>query len=88
MLPRVVDARHAGGYRVWLKFADGLTGEIDLADQIWGAMFEPLRDLETFAKVRVDAEFDTIVWPNGADLSPTWLHDQLRAAQDTTAAAE
>ena len=88
MLPRVVDARHAGQYRVWLRFADGLTGEIDLADQLWGAVFEPLRNIETFANVRVDTQTDTIVWPNGADVSPTWLHEQLRAAQSTKAAAE
>ena len=42
-VPRVTDIRHAGGYRVWLRFADGLTGEIDLSDALWGPMFEPLR---------------------------------------------
>lgn len=30
-------------------------------------MFEPLKDVEYFAKVAVDAELGTVVWPNGAD---------------------
>ena len=60
MLPRVVDTRHAGDYLVWLRFSDGLSGEIDRADQLWGPVFE-------------------ITWPNGADLSPSWLHETLRA---------
>lgn len=30
MMPRVVEAKHLGGYRVWLRFKDGLEGELDL----------------------------------------------------------
>lgn len=87
MLPRVIDARHAGGHRVWLRFADGLTGEIDLSNELWGGVFEPLKDPTEFAKLRVDPALDTIVWPTGADLSPQWLHDQIKA-QTKSAAAE
>lgn len=86
MLPKVIDARHAGQYKVWLRFADGLSGEIDLADELWGTMFEPLKNVEMFAKLRVDGDLDTIVWPNGADLSPQWLHEQLEARAKATAA--
>ena len=81
MFPKVVDARHAGGYRVWLRFADGLSGELDLGPELWGPMFEPLKDVAEFAKLRVDDDLDTIVWPNRADLSPQWLWEQVRAAQ-------
>jgi hypothetical protein len=35
-----------------------------------------LRDVEYFAKVAVDAELGTVVWPNGADLAPEVLHEQ------------
>jgi Protein of unknown function (DUF2442) len=88
MLPAVVDARYAGGYRVWLRFADGLTGEIDLSAELWGPVFEPLRSVETFAKVHLEPDTDTIAWPNGADFSPSWLHGQLLQQQRKTAAAE
>ena len=87
MMPKVVDARHAGGYRIWLRFADGLSGELELSSELWGAVFAPLKDIAFFAQVRVDADLDTIVWPNGADLSPQWLHDQLEL-QAKAAAAE
>lgn len=53
MLPRVIDARHAGAYRVWLRFADGLSGEIDLKAELWGAVFEPLKNTDEFAKLFV-----------------------------------
>jgi hypothetical protein len=80
MLPQVIDGRHAGGYRVWLRFADGLSGEIDLEKELWGPVFEPLKDVAEFAKVRFEPDIGTIVWPNGADLAPEFLHDELKAA--------
>ena len=86
MLPRVIDAHYAGEYRVWLRFSDGLTGEIDLADQLWGPVFEPLKDPAFFAKMCVEPDTDTITWPNGADLSPSWLHEKLRVNRQSTAA--
>ncbi len=70
---------HLGGHRLRLKFADGLVGDVDLSDRFAGRvgpMFEPLRDVDYFAQVSVDAELGTIVWPNGADLAPDVLHEQ------------
>jgi hypothetical protein len=57
-----------------------LSGEIDLEKELWGPVFEPLKDVAEFAKVRFDPEADTIVWPNGADLAPEFLYDALGAA--------
>jgi hypothetical protein len=71
---------YLGEYRLRLTFADGLVGEVDLASKFergLGPVFEPLRDQGFFARVRVDAELGTIVWPNGADLAPEVLHDQV-----------
>ena len=56
MMPRVIDARHISAYRVWLRFDDGLAGEIDLEKELWGPVFEPLRDVAEFAKLRADPE--------------------------------
>jgi hypothetical protein len=80
MLPRVIDARHAGAHRVWLRFADGLTGEIDLAPELWGEVFEPLRDVSEFAKLKADPELETVVWPNGADFAPEFLYEKVKQA--------
>ncbi len=68
-----VEAR--GGHRLWVEFGDGASGEVDLAGILsFAGVFEPLRDLAYFARVRVDRELGTIVWPNGADLDPIVLH--------------
>jgi hypothetical protein len=62
------------GYRLRLKFSDGLVRVVDLADRLWGPMFEPLKDPSFFRQVRVDEEAGTVAWPNGLDLDPDVLH--------------
>jgi hypothetical protein len=84
----VVEAKHVGGYRVWLRFKDGVQGEIDLEQELWGEVFEPLKNVAEFAKLRAHPELHTLVWPNGADFAPEWLWEQVRAANADRAAAE
>ena len=77
MIP-VIEVRHLSGYALWLRFADGTEGEIDLSGELWGPIFEPLRDPEFFKQVRVNPELRTITWPNGADLAPEFLYQGIR----------
>lgn len=53
---------------------------IDLQDELWGEVFEPLKDLDVFRCFRVDTELDTIVWPTGADLAPEFLYEHAIGA--------
>jgi hypothetical protein len=71
---RITDVEPLHGYTLRLDFSDGSTRDVDLEAELWGPMFEPLRDLEEFRKVAVDPTLGTIVWPNGADLDPDVLH--------------
>jgi hypothetical protein len=77
MLPKLKEAKYRGDYRVWLKFADGVEGEIDLEKELWGEVFRPLRDKTRFAELGVNEDIETIVWPNGADFAPEFLYQQL-----------
>lgn len=58
-----------------LDFNDGTTGEIDLSSELYGEVFEPLRDSAVFAQVQVNPETGTIEWPNGADFAPEFLSE-------------
>lgn len=74
----VVDVRPLGGYRVFIKFEDGVQGEVDLAEVIrLDGVFAPLRDPARFAEVRVHPELGTLCWPNGADLDPDVLYSKI-----------
>jgi Protein of unknown function (DUF2442) len=72
-------------YTLRLTFDDGSERVVDLADELWGPMGEPLRDPAYFRQVRVDAELWTVVWPNGFDLDPDVLHG--RRSNDLAPAA-
>ena len=63
----VTHAKLVGQYALERTFADGAVKVVDLERELWGEMFEPLREPDEFAKVRVDPDAGTIVWPNGAD---------------------
>ena len=75
MLVDVVEARPLGGYRVHLRFEDGVEADLDLGEVIrFEGVFAPLRDPARFAELRVHPELGTIYWPGGADLDPDVLY--------------
>lgn len=74
----VVEVRQVGGYVLWLRFRDGTAGEIDLERELYGAVFEPLRDPAVFSQFQIHPEFHTLTWPNGTDFAPEFLHDNVR----------
>jgi len=74
----VLEARHIRAYTVWLRFRDGTSGEIDLAPALQGPVMAPLKDPVFFKQFTIHPEFHTLVWPNGADFAPEFLHDNVR----------
>jgi hypothetical protein len=75
----VVEAKHAGGTSLWLRFRDGTEGHFDVRPDLRGPVFERLRDPDYFRRFKVDPELLTVCWPDGADISPVYLHEYVRA---------
>jgi len=78
MVPRISDIKYVSDYRIWLKFEDGSQGEVDLENELWGEVFEPLKKKEVFKSVRLDRELNIISWDNGADFSPEFLYEMVK----------
>jgi Protein of unknown function (DUF2442) len=82
---RIRSVEPLDGFVVRLSFDDGTERKVDLESELWGPIFEPLREnRELFRQVRVDAELGTIVWPNGADMDPDVLHGDFEPAGTVT----
>ncbi len=51
---------------------------VDLKDELYGEVFEPMKAMEKFKAFKVDAVLGTIVWDNGADFAPEFLYEKLK----------
>ena len=80
---RVIRVKPLPAYRLFVEFADGVKGEVDLSNRLFGPIFEPLKDLDFFAQAVID-EFGVICWPNGADLAPDALHETIAESHAET----
>jgi hypothetical protein len=80
MIPRVAEARYVQDYTIHLRFADGTEGDVDLRGELYGELFEPLKDQAFFQQFSIHPEFHTLAWPNGADLAPEFLYENVQLA--------
>ena len=75
MFLHVRTVRHIRAYELRLEFSDGAVKNVDLSNELYGKIFEALRDPAFFCQVRVNEETNTIEWPNGADFAPEFLYE-------------
>ena len=75
MLKDILEAKPLANYQLFVRFEDGEEGVVDLTKMIdFTGVFAPLQDERYFAQVRVNPEWGTVYWPNGADLDPDVLY--------------
>ena len=76
MLHAVKKVEYIKDYKLKLTFRNKDVKVVDLEKELWGPMFEPLKDIEYFKKVKTDGH--TIVWPNEVDFCPDVLYEMGR----------
>ncbi len=81
MFVHVIAVEYLGEYRLWLRFSNGVEGVVDLESELYGEVFQPLRDKTLFQQVYLTSR--TVEWPNGADFAPEFLLEQVRTPQST-----
>jgi hypothetical protein len=77
---RVIKVRALPEYRLQVEFEDGVRGILEYRNELTGEVFEALRDPVQFAKVGID-EDGVVCWPNGTDLAPDAMYEDLKAQQ-------
>ena len=76
----LVEAKYLRDYILWVRFSDGSEGEVDLVNELYGEVFEPLKDLKLFQSFEIHPELKVITWTNGADLAPEYLYGLVKKA--------
>lgn len=65
---KVTHAEYLKDFKITLSFSDGLTGVVDLENELWGEVFTPFKDIHYFKNFSQDRW--TIYWDCGADFAP------------------
>ena len=77
MILNIIKADYIDEFKVKILFNDGLEKIVDLKNYINSKkhpFFQPLREVENFKNFQVRK---TLVWDNGADIAPEYLHDRV-----------
>jgi hypothetical protein len=88
MLFDVVEVKALSGYRLWVRFEDGLEGEADLSAFAGRGVFRRWSENPSeFLEASVDSESGTVVWPGGLDIAPDRLYRDIVRSGDKARSA-
>jgi hypothetical protein len=73
---KIIACKVLENYRVWLRFDDGVEGEVDLSDMVGKGVFAAWQDAAFFRQARLD-ERGGITWPGELDLCPDALYLEM-----------
>ena len=71
-----IEVRALPDYKLWLRFDDGVTGEVDLSGYVGKGVFAIWNDYNVFEQVYI-GEADQIAWRDEIDMCPDTMYMQL-----------
>lgn len=74
---KIIACKPRANYHIWIRFDDGLEGEVDLSNLVGKGIFKAWDSFEFFNKVRVDPKKDTLTWGEDIDLDPYVLREKI-----------
>lgn len=73
----IIACKALPGYRVYLRFNDGLEGEVCLKHLVGYGVFEPWNDVHFFERVYIDPITHTLTWSDEIDLCADVLRKEI-----------
>ena len=73
VIPRPIEVKPLEGYRLWIKYSDGVEGVVDLRDLVGKGVFALWNDYREFQKVYIGPGGE-IAWGEEIDLCPDALY--------------
>jgi len=79
MLKDIIAVQAKEEYKLYLKFEDGVEGIVDISQLIeFTGVFATIQNQDYFNQVKVNPDWGTIYWENGADLDPDVLYSIIK----------
>ncbi len=73
---RPIDVEARDGYRLWLQYSDGVSGELDLSHLVGKGIFAAWKEPANFKKAYI-AEHRAIAWDDEIELCPDALYMEI-----------
>lgn len=73
---RLVEVKAKPGYRLWLRYEDGVEGEVDLSSEVGKGVFVYWNDYKNFEKVYI-GESGQLSWSDELDICPDAMYLEL-----------
>lgn len=73
----VVEVKSLEPLGLFVRFMDGLAGEVRFKPEHLSGVFEPLKDPAYFKQVYVD--HGAVAWPGQIDLAPDAMYQEIKA---------
>ena len=80
---RIIEATPLEGYRLKIRFNDGVEGIYPVEPERRGGVFRKLLATAVFNAVQVNPDFGCVEWPGGVDLCPTSMHEEMLAPAES-----
>jgi hypothetical protein len=72
----VIDVKAKENFKIWVKYSDGVEGEINLQNFVGKGVFIAWKDYNFFKKVHIGTSGE-IAWDNDIDLCPDAIYMEL-----------
>ncbi len=77
---KILEVKALPGYKLWLRYADGTEGTVDLSDLVGHGVFAPWKDAAEFERGCL-TEYGTPAWGDLVDLCPDALYLEITGQQ-------
>ena len=78
---RIETVQPLAGYRLKVRFNDGLEEIYSVERERRGGVFLKLLEAKTFNAVTINSDFGCVEWPGGIDLCPDTMHRAMTGSE-------
>ncbi len=78
---KIIECEAHDHCRLWVRFEDGLEGEVNLNPLLGPGVFAPWDSVDFFNSVYIHKETGTVTWGENLDLDPNLLYQSIKQKQ-------
>jgi hypothetical protein len=85
---RIVACEARPNYILWVRFDDGIEGEVDLSDLVGKGVFKAWESKKFWESVAINPESETVCWGEDIDLDPYTLKEDILHSKNLSDSSE